>query len=106
MYTCCYFIILLYFYIIILVYYFIILFCLQYFFPVLYIYIYIYSITKLISLQMQHKMNMHLVKEFDINLSVKKCIEPKELSLTQLKYVPSSRPHNTLSLMSLNLIYI
>jgi vacuolar protein sorting-associated protein 13A/C len=34
---------------------------------------------------LQHKMSMHLVKEFDINLFVQKCIEPKGLSLTQLK---------------------
>lgn len=34
-------------------------------------------------------MNMHLVKEFNINLFVQKCIEPNELSLTQIKFVPS-----------------
>jgi hypothetical protein len=37
--------------------------------------------------KLQHKMNMHLVKEFDVNLFVQKCIEPKGLSLTQLKFV-------------------
>jgi hypothetical protein len=31
-------------------------------------------------------MNMHIVKEFDVNLYIHKCIEHKELSLAQVKY--------------------
>lgn len=36
--------------------------------------------------EVQVKNSLHLIEDFDINLIVKQCIQPSDLSLTTIKY--------------------